>query len=252
MNCARCGAPYLAADPECPRCGLPFPTATAPLAAASGAPRATRSSERPWILRGVSVVAVLFCGFLALNVLAPGGDQEPSTNWRPSDLPAEPGVTTQPPAQNLARGATVTADRTGDPGRDAAGRTITYEAQNMVDDDLETAWRASGYYSGESVTITLPARAEIRTVGLTNGYTKVDPTSGEDRYEAGRRIQSVTWKIEGGPSFNQDLEDGVREIQYMDIDPVQAQTIELRINQTTTPGQFTDDYTAITELFVGG
>ena len=254
MTCTRCGAAYLPADPECPRCGLPFPGATTPSLLDPGPSWTTKSSERPWVLRGVSVVAVLLLAFLVLEVLRPG-EESAGTSLRPANPSASAvpstGADGLPTGENLAKTATLSADRTGDPGQDAAGRTITYDAENMVDGDLETAWRASGFYSGEYVTITLPARSTIEVVGLTNGYTKVDATSGEDRYPAGRRIKSVTWMFDGGPSHNQDLEDGERGIQFLRIDPVQARTIRLRINQTTTPGQFTDDYTAITELFLG-
>ncbi|GLY16903.1 hypothetical protein Kisp01_39180 [Kineosporia sp. NBRC 101677] len=252
MSCSRCGAPYLPADPECPRCGLHFPTAATPHVAAPGK-HTTGDSERPWLLRGASVIAVLLLAFVALNVLAPTGDDGNNSRWRPSDLPDPnaPTASAAPTGENLAKNATIVADRTGDPGVDGAGQTITYSTANLVDDDLETAWRATGYYSGEEITITLPTSTEIRTVGLTNGYTKIDATSGDDRYTSARRIRSVTWLFDGGPSVNQDLDDGEREIQYKQIDPVQTQTIRLRINQTTTPGKFNDDHTAITELFLG-
>lgn len=251
MTCPRCGGAYLAADPECPRCGLAFSTTVAPVEPAQSAPRNTRSSERPWIVRGAAIVGVLVCVFAALTYLGIG-EKDESTAWRPHDLPAEipSGPATGGTGQNLALGASVSADRTAAAAHDDAGKTITYEAAHLVDGDLETAWRAEGYYNDEYITITLPARSQIQVVGLTNGYTKIDPDSGKDRYQEERRIRSVTWTFDNANSVTQDLEDDNREIQYLRIDPVQAQTIRLRINQTTTPGQFTEDYTAITELFL--
>jgi hypothetical protein len=254
VTCPRCSGAYLAADPECPRCGLPLSaTAAAPVSAQGAARTTTSSSERPWIVRGSAVVGVLVCVFAALTYLGIGEEDE-DANWRPNDLPAE--ISTSPgdgglsTGQNIASTASVSADRTANPAEDDAGNTITYEAAHMVDGDPETTWRATGYYQNEYITITLPAPTQIQVVGLTNGYTKIDATSGRDRYKDGRRIRSVTWTFDGGNSVTQSLEDNVREIQYKKIDPVQAQTIRLRINQTTTPGNFQDDYTAITELFV--
>lgn len=255
MTCTRCDAPHLPADPECPRCGLPFEN-PAPSDPTPSPYRTTASSERPWILRGTAVVGVLVCAFLALNYLGLGADDSSASSWRPNDLPGaeipgneEPG-NGPPTGPNLASTASITAARTADPAQDDAGAEVTYEAQHMIDGDLRTTWRAPGYYNGEDITITLPAPTQIQVVGLTNGYTKIDEQSGADRYADGRKIQSVTWSFDNGTSVDQDLSKNNREIQYERIDPVQTQTIRLTINATTTPGKFTDDYTAITEVFL--
>jgi hypothetical protein len=287
MNCPRCSASYLAADPECPQCGLPFPTVTATPATAAtaatpatttisaitattgradpGRPRTTRNSERPWILRGASVIGVLLGAFLVLHFIGPGGDGQAST-WRPSDLPdlgasadssptagtlPQLGADGIPTAENLAAAGAVKADRTADPGKDGAGRTITYGAENLVDGKAETAWRVPGFGTGEAITITLAAKSKIQVVGLSNGYTKVDATSGEDQYDKGRRILSVTWIFDGGLNVNQSLEDDDRNVQLLEIPEVQAQSVKLLINSTTDPGQFTNDYTAISEIYLG-
>jgi len=251
MTCSRCGAEHLPADPECPRCGLPLtPTDSVEAGPAPGPRRTTRSSERPWIVRGASVITVLLCAFLAVNILWPEPDAAGS-DWQPADLPEVGTSTAAPSGENLARSATVSAERTAGAAKDGAGNTVTYDASNMIDGDLETAWRAELFYNGETITITLPATAQIQVVGLTNGYTKVDPTSGDDLYPAERRITSVTWSFDGGHSVTQSLKDGPRDIQYLRIDPVQAQRVTLRVNQTTSPGRISTDYTAITELYLG-
>ncbi|GAB3285667.1 NADase-type glycan-binding domain-containing protein [Kineosporia babensis] len=255
MTCTRCGAGYLLADPECPRCGLELQAALPSVSGNALTPvRTTRDSERPWIIRGVSVVGVLICVFVGLQFAASRSGDDASSSLRPADLPsgvASTGTAAPTTVVNLAKSATIVADRTADPAEDAAGDPVTYGTEHLTDEDPNTAWRAPGFYSDEFITITLPAASTIQTVGLTNGYTKVDPVSGEDRYPAGRRIRSVTWMFDNGLSVNQSLEDETREIQYMTIEAVQSRTVRLRVNQTTTPGQFTDDYTAISELFVG-
>lgn len=262
MICTRCGAEHLPADPECPRCGLPLTpsvSSDAESGATSGPRRTTRDSERPWIVRGACVITVLLGVFLAVNILWPGEGAD--DDWHPSDIPTEDGTNgdssngdsaaAAPSGENLADTATVSAERTAGEAHDDAGNKITYEASNMVDGDVETAWRAELFYNGEDITITLPQATQIQWVGLTNGYTKVDPTSGEDHYTAERRITSVTWSFDGGHSVTQSLDDGSRDIQYLRIDPaVQATTITLRVNQTTSPGSIREDYTAITELFL--
>ena len=264
MNCPRCGAAYLPADPECPQCGLPFPTTTAPTSVIQqGPPRTTRSSERPWIVRGASLVGVLLGAFLVLHFIGPGGDGGIST-WRPADLPdigssgsatagnlPSLGADGLPTAENLAASGTVTTDRTAEPGTDGAGQKVTYGAENLVDGDLKTAWRVAGFGTGEAITIKLAAASKIQVVGLTNGYTKIDDTSGKDWYPDGRRILSVTWIFDNGTNVNQDLQDDDRNVQLLRIPAIQSQSVKLQINTTTTPGDFTDDYTSITEVFLG-
>ncbi len=264
MTCPRCGAAYLPADPECPHCGLPFPTATAATSVIHQGPsRTTRDSERPWIIRGASVVGVLLAAFLVLHFIGPGDDGTVST-WRPADLPdIGPSASASaanlpsldadgiPTAENLAASGSVKADRTAAPGTDGAGQKVTYGAENLIDHDPRTAWRVAGFGTGEAITITLAATSRIQVVGLTNGYTKVDATSGKDWYPDGRRILSVTWIFDNGTNVNQDLQDDDRSVQLLRIPAIDAQSVRLQINTTTTPGDFTDDYTSISEVFLG-
>ncbi|GAB6903681.1 discoidin domain-containing protein [Kineosporia succinea] len=253
MNCTRCGAAYLQADPECPRCGLALrlsgATTAGPVPAAP--PGAYRTSERPLVVRGAGLVAVLLSAFLVLQFVT--RDSEVSSSWKPQ-LPADlasPSTAPRPTGVNLATGAVVTAEETDTPQEDGAGDLITYDASNMVDGDLTTAWRVATFYNGRAITIDLKNRSQITQVGLTNGYTKVDGTNGNDAYEMGRKILQVTWMFDDGTSVRQKLADDVRTIQYQAIEPVQAQRVTLRIDSTSTPGHALSDYTAITELFVG-
>jgi hypothetical protein len=266
MTCPRCGATYLAADPECPRCGLAFPTAVANATRIeSGPPRTTRDSERPWLLRGASVVGVLLGAFLVLHYIGPSSDGGIST-WDPSDIPdlgasadSSPSTGTLPSlgadglptADNLAASGSITADQTAKPGKDGAGRRTTYEAGNLVDKDLRTAWRVQSFGQGHTITIALPAKSRIQVVGLTNGYTKVDDASGEDLYTSERRIITVTWVFDNGTSVNQTLQDPDRSLQLLRIPAVEAQSVKLEIGTTTNPGRIFEDYTAITEVFLG-
>jgi hypothetical protein len=257
MTCSRCGAPYLAADPECPRCGLPLTPSITPVVTSSIAPAA---SHRSWPrIAGVAAVG-LVAVVLALHSFG-GDDDDPSADPVPSasvivdpTLPTSGSSSTRnplPAGTNLATGAAITADDTAPPGVDDANNPVDYGTSNLADGDLSTAWRAPGFYNGKSITILLPEKSSIQVVGLTNGYTKQDASSGADRYEEGRRITSVTWTFDNGKSIHQDLEDGVRTIQRIKIDPVQATKVTLRVDQTTTPGHFTSDFTAISEIFLG-
>jgi hypothetical protein len=264
MTCTRCGAACLPADPECPRCGLPLTPSIAPtIAAPTAGPTAGQQTGRSWLALGAGVFVLLLGAVIALNWFG-GNDsdgrsalgQPPGGELRTEQLPPAPPPSTgaenpSPTGDNLATTAKITAARTAPPGQDDQNQPVTYGTDNLADGDLSTAWRAPGYYNGETITFELAEPSRIQILGLTNGYTKRDPASRADRYDEGRRILSVTWTFDNGRSVQQTLDDGVRTVQRIKIDPIQAKTVTLTVDQTTTPGKFTSDFTAISEVLLG-
>jgi hypothetical protein len=271
MTCSRCGAAYLPADPECPRCGLPLTPSVS--AAPPAGPAPATAHRRSWLALGGGVLVALLVAVVALNSFGGNdsdgrsplgaGAEPPAGGLRTEELPpvslptasssATDGSTpagTVAPGRNLAATASITADRTAPPGQDDQGRPVSYGTAHLADGDLTTAWRAPGYYNDESITFQLAGSSRIQILGLTNGYTKRDAASGADRYAAGRRITAVTWTFDNGIQVHQSLEDGVRTVQRLKIEPVQARTVTLTVDQTTTPGRFTSDFTAITEVLL--
>ena len=67
-----------------------------------------------------------------------------------------------------------------------------YDAGNVLDGKASTAWRCDGNGVGHVLTFSFPAGTKISKVGLVNGYTKTDPSSGAERYGEYRRITRVT------------------------------------------------------------
>jgi hypothetical protein len=273
MTCTRCGAPYLAADPECPRCGLPLVPSIVGVTAGDSGPEPGKASTpgqppvdpgRPVVaLAGIAIVCVIGV-LLALN--RPGSDDggAPIGTRPPSgaiaDTPTQASRTNQaspvaplypPPYQgptgvNLAAGASVRAEP---PRGDDKSHPVDYGTANLTDGDLNTAWRVHGAYAG-SITITLPERSSIQVLGLTNGNTTGTGNSGVDRYLEDRRIQFVTWTFDDRTSITQELEPDVRTIQHIKIDPVETKTVTLSIGRSTNPGSI-NSFTAITEIFLG-
>lgn len=131
----------------------------------------------------------------------PGGQEPvPEPTPRPYDGPV------------AARPVTdATATCTLEPGTDAAGRRVSYEAANAVDDDATTAWRCGGDARGERLVLRLPQRTELAEVGLVPGYAKTDPANGADRYAENNRITRVRWIVAPGVSFIQRLDPDPRE-----------------------------------------
>ena len=115
-------------------------------------------------------------------------DSGPETEEKPGKGAWDGDVT---PVEDVEAQARCTAK----PGRDATGREVTYEAANVVDGRLDTAWRCRGAATGEKVTLRLDEAQEIGRVGLVPGYAKTDEKSGADRYAQNNRVTRVRWTL---------------------------------------------------------
>jgi hypothetical protein len=69
-----------------------------------------------------------------------------------------------------------------------------------------------------------------------NGYAKVDPASGAERYGEYRRITKATWTFANGASFQQSLEDGVKAVQRLSVPSQPGDQVTLTIESSTGPG----------------
>ena len=119
---------------------------------------------------------------------------------------------------------------------DGAGATVVYAPEQMSDGKMNTAWRCNGNGVGQVVTFGFPAETTIGQVGLVNGYAKVDPASGAERYGEYRRITKVTWTFANGTSFQQSLNDGVTTMQKLSIPSQPGDQVTLTIEASTDPG----------------
>ncbi|WP_049821266.1 discoidin domain-containing protein [Kineococcus radiotolerans] len=148
--------------------------------------------------------------------------------------------------------ARVTAPGSSPDSADAGGRTTTYVAANVLDADPSTAWRTEGSAAGSSLTFTFDAPVRVTEVGLINGFAKVDPHDGTDRYPQGRRVLAVTWTFQGptGPvSVPQRLSDGERDLQRIPVPAVVTSSATLTVDEVTRPGAGRlFDRTAISEV----
>jgi hypothetical protein len=157
-------------------------------------------------------------------------------------------VTTAPPAATVIRPASVTASATAPPGEDAAGNTITYDAANLVDGNPSTAWRVSGNGQGVVITVRFAQPVRVTSLGFVNGYVKVDPSDGADRFPQNRRVARVN-VLFGSGSQELRLAD-TRELQRFPItrDP----TTEINIEILESTASTSRDYTALSEIEVQG
>lgn len=119
---------------------------------------------------------------------------------------------------------------------DDAGNPVYYVPEQMLDGEMNTAWRCNGNGIGQVVTFEFPTGTTIVEVGLVNGYAKVDPASGATRYGEYRRITKATWTFANGTSFQQSLEDGVKTVQKLSIPSQPGEQVTLTIEASTGPG----------------
>ena len=96
---------------------------------------------------------------------------------------------------------------------DAAGRRVRYSPELLTDGDPGTAWRCAGPGRGERVEFTLARGARVAQLGLLNGYAKVDPVTGDNRYGEYRRVRQVRWTFDDGSTVIQDLRDEVESVR---------------------------------------
>lgn len=227
---------------------------------------------RAWI--GWVLGAVLLVGLVLVLLQVFGTDGEEVTGTEPatseSSAPSPDAASESPeeapeetPAEStdgpkgvgkriqLATGGTFTVPDTAPPTTDFDGNLVAYEASQMNDGNLSTAWRMAGDATGQTITLALAEPAVIYRIGLVNGYSK--QVAGVDWYPNNRRILAVTWRFEDGSTIEQTFAERPG-LQMLKVPPVQTATIDIEITSVTPPGtgNLGRDYTAISEVSVIG
>jgi hypothetical protein len=181
--------------------------------------------------------------------ISPGTAKAPTTG----PIRTSPAETEEPPAVTaLVSQANISAEQTSPDGRDSAGAAISYRVDNVADGSPVTTWRMNGDGTGRSILFSFDQQVTVTELAMTNGYTKQDRRSGADRYLEERRITRVTWTSDDGTRFEQSLTDPERKPQRMQIPVTRTSSLTLTIDRTTPPGDPDRDYTAISEVEIGG
>ncbi|MDT9594484.1 discoidin domain-containing protein [Nocardioides zeae] len=230
--------------------------------AAAAAPRRRPSRRLPVLVVALALLlvgAVVGTSLLVLRDSEPrtdetrdGASEAPASSDAPApdprEGPAEVEVDDPRPLRDLA---TVTASATGPAGRSLAGDEVTYEAANVLDGDPATAWRVEGDGTGQTLSVAFDEEVAVTSVGLVNGYDKVDTGGGEtvDWYERNRVVTQVRWTFDDGEVLEQDL-DRDRSLQTLDIPATLTRSVELEI--VGVSGHSGADRTPISEVEVVG
>jgi serine/threonine protein kinase len=222
------------------RAALAGSTATMPIAtpaaSPSGSPEA--SSRRRRRRARITVAAVATALVLMVAGLAYLGfrDRGPALD-----------VFQDPPVL-IRDGVQVIASDTAPSSTDAAGNVVTYAPANVIDGDVETAWRTPGDGRGESVTLIFDNPISVVRIGLIPGYAKTDPQTGVDRFRQNRIIESVEYRVPGLPNTTKVF----RSLPVPQFVRLSVTTSRITVRILAVSGSGGLDYTAISEIYVYG
>jgi hypothetical protein len=244
---------------EAPSDPPPLEGVAAPLPAYSSTGRGRRGGRLLVALAALLALLVIGAGVAAYSLFSGSGDAHSD---RPDTRAAQPvSPTTRGHRHHRHAGG---ADGTGVtdevtaidvPGTapastDLAGHRVTFGARNLVDGDLQTAWRIAGDATGGSITITFAHPVTLTSVGLVNGYAKKYP--GYNGYWLNRKVTEVRWTFDDGSTFTQRLRR-VTRMQTLPVDPGPTSSITVDILATVPSNKPNGrDYTAISELSLEG
>jgi hypothetical protein len=184
------------------------------------------------VVATVIIVAVAGAAFLALR------DRGPA--------PSASSSVAAPPL--IREGVQVTASSTAPSSTDAAGNPVTYVPTNVIDGNVQTAWRTPGDGRGQWVTLIFDNPIDVVRIGLIPGYAKTDPLTGANRFLQDRIIKAVVYQIPGLPDTPKTFEP-LPVPQFVPLSATTSQ-ITVKIVATTPAGGL--DYTAISEIYVYG
>ena len=211
---------------------------------ASGPVRAPRPVPRRrdrWLGGAALVATVLVAAVLV--ALFVRGDAGPRGGGSPKGSPPPTGA-----VERIRRGVQVTASLTAPASTDAAGHPVTFLPKNVIDGNVETAWRAPGDGHGVTLTLLFDNPVDVVRIGLIPGYAKTDPETGVNRFQQNRIIRRVRYVIPGLPPIEQTFRPQPVP-QFVRVDATTGRiTVEIL---DTGPAHGADD-TAISEIYVYG
>jgi serine/threonine protein kinase len=205
-------------------------------AAPSGSPTPRSRGRATWI--AVVAVATTLLLVVAGLIYLGSRDRGPAAQESPSG--ASP--------QLIREGVQGIATDTAPSSTDAAGNVVTYVPANVIDGDVETAWRTPGDGHGASITLVFDNPINVVRIGLIPGYAKTDPQTGVDRFRQNRIIESVAYHVPGLPNTTKVF----RPLPVPQFTHLRVTTSRITVKILGTSASGGLDYTAISEIYVFG
>ena len=244
-TCPSCGAANSPRRELCGRCGVdletgvspPRPSGDEPPAEGPGRAEPERRRLSPWlVVAGLVLVAAAVLGGLTLAGLGPLADvgSAPQATFD-SEIYDD-----QPAPLTLSDVATSSALSPSGGER--------YDASQLVDDDLTTAWNSDGAQGedgvGETIDLFLAEPAWVQRVVVDNGFQR-DATT----YADNARIRRGLLRLDGEEEVSIRLEDLGLQRQAIELpEPVLTTTMHLEITEAFAGDTYPDLAVAGLEL----
>jgi hypothetical protein len=151
----------------------------------------------------------------------------------------------------------VSASGNAPPGFDSAQNRITYDPANVVDGQLDTAWRVEGNGINAYVQLDFARPIRLANLQMLPGYAKIDQGDGRNRFIQNRRIRRVNLVFSDGRSVEAVFDVNDRRMQTVNLAAIQPTIVttfvRVVILETTEPGtDLPRDFTPISEIVVTG
>jgi len=208
------------------------PLATMPARAPTSRPRGRATWITVAVVATALVVAVGGLAFLSIHRRGPAQGASSSV--------ASPLL--------IREGVQVTASNTAPSSTDAAGNPVTYVPTNVIDGNVQTAWRTPGDGHDQWVTLIFDNPIDVTRIGLIPGYAKTDPQTGANRFLQDRIIKAVAYQIPGLPNTTQTF----KPLPVPQFVQLLATTSRITVKILATTAAHGLDYTAISEIYVYG
>ena len=227
----------------------------------AGTSRGRRSPLVPILASLAGVVLLGGVGFLGLRLLGDGDGASPTAvpspdgaSSAPSEGAGEQRVTATPidgSGNEPVNPSSASASCQSAPSVDDAGHTTTFEPENALDHQPETAWRCEGAGGGE-LRFAFSEPTTVQDFGLIPGYAKVDPATGKNRFHQNHTVTEATWTftLEDGQSLTitQLIADPSEEIAYMRLSaPQKVVSGTMKVTGTGNPSA-ERDFTPVSDI----
>ena len=203
-------------------------------------PRTRKRSGYTWVIALLALILVIAGGVAVGTMLSPQESTRSavSSEQPRASVPAEQSASV--PASEPADPAVIPEDADvscqAPPATDDAGNKVSYTPEQMFDGNPETAWRCDGKGVDQTVIFNFDDEVSITSLGVLNGYSKIDPASGAHRYGEYRRVTAVRWTFPDGTAFEHELSDDVETAQTLKIPETKADKVTMTILSSTAPG----------------
>ena len=134
--------------------------------------------------------------------------------------------------------------------QDSRRNRVWYPAGNVIDGQLDTAWRESPGLS-PWILVELPQTTIVTQIAIVGGYAKIDPYDGSDRWRQNHRPRRVKVYLNEVEQGVYELSD-IRDWQKIDIQPRPADRVGLLVVDTYPPLEGNRPYVAISEIRLVG